>query len=71
MLAADVFLPNQNEPLVPIGSLLDEELVEKLEKHGVDQVMVRSPIECKTRFGLCANCYGRDLARGHLGINSS
>lgn len=66
MLAADVFLPNQNEPLVPIGSLLDEELVEKLEKHGVDQVMVRSPIECKTRFGLCANCYGRDLARGHL-----
>jgi DNA-directed RNA polymerase subunit beta' len=32
---------------------------------GVDQVMVRSPITCETRYGVCAQCYGRDLARGH------
>ena len=31
---------------------------------GVDQMSVRSPITCKTRYGVCSNCYGRDLARG-------
>lgn len=66
VLTADVYIPNQDEPIVKAETLLDEELVEKLELHGVDQVAVRSPIECKTRFGLCAKCYGRDLARGHL-----
>jgi DNA-directed RNA polymerase subunit beta' len=65
VVAADVFIPNQSEPVVTAGTLLDEDWVEKLEKHGVDQIMVRSPITCQTRFGLCAACYGRDLARGH------
>ena len=36
-----------------------------LEQAGVDQIMVRSPITCATRYGVCAQCYGRDLARGH------
>jgi DNA-directed RNA polymerase subunit beta' len=66
VVAKDVFIPNHNEPVVLAGTLLDEELVEKLERLSVDQILVRSPIECKTRFGLCAKCYGRDLARGHL-----
>ncbi|MCW8409479.1 DNA-directed RNA polymerase subunit beta' [Legionella sp. PATHC035] len=66
VVAADVYIPNQSEPVVTAGTLLDEEWVEKLEKQGVDQIMVRSPITCQTRFGLCAKCYGRDLARGHL-----
>ncbi|HAU1724835.1 TPA: DNA-directed RNA polymerase subunit beta' [Legionella pneumophila] len=66
VVASDVYIPTQTEPVVKAGTLLDEEWVEKLEKHGVDQVMVRSPITCQTRFGLCAKCYGRDLARGHL-----
>ncbi|WP_058478186.1 DNA-directed RNA polymerase subunit beta' [Legionella steigerwaltii] len=66
VVAADVYIPNQSEPVVTSGTLLDEEWVEKLEKQGVDQIMVRSPITCQTRFGLCAKCYGRDLARGHL-----
>ena len=39
--------------------------VKKLEQDGVDQVLVRSPITCETRYGVCAQCYGRDLARGH------
>jgi DNA-directed RNA polymerase subunit beta' len=34
-------------------------------RHGVDQISVRSPITCETRYGVCAQCYGRDLARGH------
>ena len=66
VVAQDVFIPNQNEPVVTAGVLLDEEWVERLEKLGVDQILVRSPISCETRFGLCAKCYGRDLARGHL-----
>ena len=33
---------------------------------GVDQIMVRSPITCDNRYGVCAACYGRDLARGHV-----
>lgn len=66
VVASDVYLPRQDEPVVTAGTLLDEEWVEKLEKLGVDQVYVRSPITCETRFGLCAKCYGRDLARGHI-----
>lgn len=66
VVATDVYLPSQKEPIVQAGTLLDEEWVERLEKMGVDQVYVRSPISCETRYGLCAKCYGRDLARGHL-----
>jgi len=66
VVATDVFIPNQKEPVVKAGTLLDEEWVDRLEKLGIDQVYVRSPISCTTRFGLCAYCYGRDLARGHL-----
>nr|HAT8715303.1 DNA-directed RNA polymerase subunit beta' [Legionella jordanis] len=66
VVATDVYIPNQQEPIVTAGTLLDEDWVEKLERFGVDQVHVRSPITCETRFGLCAKCYGRDLARGHL-----
>ena len=53
------------EVLVKAGVLIDEKLVKLLEKMGVDQVMVRSPITCETRYGVCAQCYGRDLGRGH------
>jgi DNA-directed RNA polymerase subunit beta' len=66
VVALDVCLPNQDEPVAKAGTLLDEKWVEHLEQLGIDQVFVRSPITCETRFGLCANCYGRDLARGHL-----
>ncbi|MBS0612294.1 MAG: DNA-directed RNA polymerase subunit beta', partial [Proteobacteria bacterium] len=62
--AADV-LSNTGEVLVSAGTLIDERLVKLLEKMGVDQVVVRSPITCETRYGVCAQCYGRDLGRGH------
>lgn len=54
------------EIVIPTGTLLTEELVDKLETLSVDSVKVRSPITCETRYGVCAKCYGRDLARGHL-----
>ncbi len=52
--------------IVPVGTLLDEKWVTTLEELTVDQVMVRSIITCEARYGICAACYGRDLARGHL-----
>ena len=51
--------------LIPRDTMLDEAWVERLELMGVDEIAVRSPITCETRFGVCAECYGRDLARGH------
>jgi DNA-directed RNA polymerase subunit beta' len=65
VISSDVFRPGSDEVLVTAGELLDEKLVRRIEQAGVDQVMVRSPITCATRYGVCAQCYGRDLARGH------
>jgi DNA-directed RNA polymerase subunit beta' len=64
--AVDVLKPSGDGVVIPAGTLIDEKLVKKLEAEGVDQVKVRSPITCETRYGVCALCYGRDLARGHL-----
>jgi DNA-directed RNA polymerase subunit beta' len=63
--ARDILKPGSDEVLVPLGTLLDEQTVALLEEYGVDQVLARSPISCETRYGVCATCYGRDLARGH------
>jgi len=65
-IARDVFKPGaDDEVIVPAGTLVDERWVEFLELNSVDEVVVRSPITCETRHGICAKCYGRDLARGH------
>jgi len=64
VMAEDVLKPGGKEVLIPIGTLLDEKLVRLMETEGVDQIKVRSPITCETRYGVCASCYGRDLARG-------
>jgi len=67
MVATDTFAPgNDEDPIVSRNELLDEAMVEKLETAGVQTIQVRSPITCEARFGVCAACYGRDLARGHL-----
>jgi DNA-directed RNA polymerase subunit beta' len=65
-LNADVLDEETGEVIVESGTMIDERMVEKLETGGVDQVLVRSPITCETRFGICSTCYGRDLARGHV-----
>ncbi len=66
VVAQDVYAADSDEVLCARGTLLDEAWVAKLEEHAVDRVMVRSPITCETRHGICAACYGRDLARGDL-----
>jgi DNA-directed RNA polymerase subunit beta' len=64
VLAEDIVKPGSQDVLIPTGTLLDEGLVRMLETEGVDQIKVRSPITCETRYGVCSHCYGRDLARG-------
>ena len=66
VLASDAIDPGTGEIIAEAGAMINERMVERLESGGVDQVKVRSPITCETRFGICSQCYGRDLARGHL-----
>ena len=62
----DVKAQGSNEVVLPAGTLLNEDLVDRLESLGVYEIDVRSPITCEAKYGICSNCYGRDLARGHL-----
>ena len=66
VVSADVVNPETAETLYEAGVLLDETAVERIEALGIDEVRVRTPLNCETRFGLCAKCYGRDLGRGGM-----
>jgi len=65
VVAVDVLKPETDEVLIEAGTFLDEEWVERVEEMGIDEIKVRSAITCEAVHGVCANCYGRDLARGH------
>ncbi len=67
--AVDVINPDTQDVLYAQAALLDEDAVEQIEALGIDEVRVRTPLTCETRYGLCAKCYGRDLGRGVL-VNS-
>ena len=62
----DVLNPETREVIVATGEMLDEDNIDLIETLGVDEVKVRTALNCETRFGLCAKCYGRDLGRGGL-----
>ncbi len=64
--ALDLFHPESGALLLSAGTLLDEDAVDAVEAAGIDEVKVRTPLTCETRYGLCAQCYGRDLGRGGL-----
>ena len=66
MAAEDIVHPETRAVLAKAGTMLDEDLIDELEVLGVDEVKVRTSLNCETRFGLCAMCYGRDLGRGGL-----
>ena len=63
---ADLVDPETQETVIFSGTMLDEDLVDLVDKLGIDEVKVRTPLSCDTRYGLCAKCYGRDLGRGSL-----
>ncbi|KKC98333.1 MULTISPECIES: DNA-directed RNA polymerase subunit beta' [Photobacterium] len=66
VVADDVLKPGTEEVLVQRNTMLDEKWCDILEDNSVDQIKVRSVVTCENDFGCCRNCYGRDLARGHL-----
>jgi len=66
VVAEDVCIPGTGEVAIAAGTLVDEKWVSRLEALNVDEVLVRSPIACETRYGVCSQCYGRDLGRGHI-----
>ena len=69
-VAVDVLDPQGVEVLIEAGTLIDEAWKHRLENDekysSIDEIIVRSAITCRTRHGICAKCYGRDLGRGHL-----
>jgi DNA-directed RNA polymerase beta' subunit len=60
----DILDPETNAVIVPAGTIIEEEEALAIEAAGVESVMIRSVLTCETKFGACATCYGRDLARG-------
>jgi DNA-directed RNA polymerase subunit beta' len=69
VVVSDVVHPETQATLYETGVMLDEDSVDEIERLGIDEVRVRTPLSCDTRYGLCAKCYGRDLGRGVL-VNS-
>ncbi|KPC51466.1 DNA-directed RNA polymerase subunit beta' [Amantichitinum ursilacus] len=63
--AVDIVDPASQETAIEAGTILGEDEVDQIDAMGVDEVRVRTPLTCETRYGLCASCYGRDLGRGH------
>ncbi|GAA6205152.1 MULTISPECIES: DNA-directed RNA polymerase subunit beta' [Thalassotalea] len=66
VVAEDVLKAGTDEVLLARNTLIDEALCDFIEENSIDQMKVRSIITCQTDFGICAHCYGRDLARGHM-----
>ncbi len=64
VLVDDLINPDTQEVIIFSGTLLNEDLIEEIERLGIDEVKVRTPLICETRHGLCGRCYGRDLGRG-------
>jgi DNA-directed RNA polymerase subunit beta' len=65
----DVINPDNQEVVIKDGTMLGEDDVDLIDSLGIDEVKVRTPLSCATRYGLCAKCYGRDLGRGTM-VNS-
>ena len=62
--ASDIVNPNDGTLIVPKGGFIDEHKASSIVDAGVDEVLVRSPVTCSCKHGVCTRCYGRDLARG-------
>ena len=64
VIAEDVMKPGTDEVIAARGTLVDERMADAIEDAGVQTAQVRSPLTCESEDGVCATCYGRDLARG-------
>ena len=64
--AEDIMKPGSDEVIIAQGQLIDERMADAVEEHGVQSARIRSPLTCEAEEGVCAMCYGRDLARGTM-----
>ncbi|WP_121068571.1 DNA-directed RNA polymerase subunit beta' [Chachezhania antarctica] len=64
--AEDIYKPGTSEVICSVGHLIDERMADMIEDAGVQSVRMRSPLTCEAEEGVCAMCYGRDLARGTM-----
>ncbi|BCS90240.1 DNA-directed RNA polymerase subunit beta' [Pseudodesulfovibrio sediminis] len=62
----DTYDENTGELVIPANTIIDSKYAKKLDESGVNTITIRSGLSCKSKQGICAMCYGRDLARGHL-----
>ncbi|MBN9565187.1 MAG: DNA-directed RNA polymerase subunit beta' [Alphaproteobacteria bacterium] len=65
-VASDVVDEATGKVIIAAGEMIDESALEKIDQAGIDTIMIRSVLTCETKEGICAKCYGRDLARGTL-----
>ncbi len=63
---AEPIFDGEGKEIFPVNTMLDEEAVDVIESLNLSSLKVRSPMTCEASIGVCAKCYGRDLARGHL-----
>ena len=63
-LAEDLVDPNTQNIIAKVGTIVDEKTADEIESAGLQSVAIRSPLTCEAEDGVCAQCYGRDLARG-------
>ena len=72
VVAEDVLIPDTYDVLMPKGHLVTLGDSDKINELGVEIIQVRSTITCDTRYGVCASCYGNDMARGHkIGVGEA
>ena len=62
----DTYDEETGELVIPANTMIDAAYAKKLDASGVNSIVIRSGLTCKSKHGVCAMCYGRDLARGHL-----
>ncbi len=66
MTLNDIIVPETGEVLLPAGEEINEDVIKKLREHHIRELKIRSVLTCKARYGVCAKCYGRNLATGHM-----
>jgi DNA-directed RNA polymerase subunit beta' len=65
----DIVHPETGEVIVPAGTMMDSDLAKAVDKAGVKEVLIRSVLACRAKIGVCATCYGANLARGGEPVN--